>query len=381
MPHLNVTGYSPKTRLRITRKSNADGSYTLSLVNITAVNVTAGIFSVDVVQPGNFTFSATMKPEANGLKASSVSDIQLDLAPGMRTSSRRWSSTALQLGQQIPLRTDQRSKIMPGFPFSPALAAVVIVGVERGAEEPRSAFAPSEGSSISREVEVVRGSAPARPVEHGRSRFVVEHSPRTLRATIDDDRTSGSEEIISRQREAVHVAPLLAVPYEPTSTSVNGRCASEDPERMGLGLFPTLPVACFHPNGSFTLVVPRAPCDEASSHRLRSTCLVDLAACGGEVAVLRAVPLELATRHDEPSAVGGGVTGVGAWPGRIIRRGHRAVGPSFERGPASAVPRAYSSAVGSAHAPARATATATTTATRRFTGSGYWNAAVKANAP
>lgn len=78
---LNVTGYSPKTRLRITRKSNADGSYTLSLVNITAVNVTAGIFSVDVVQPGNFTFSATMKPEANGLKASGVSDIQLDLAP------------------------------------------------------------------------------------------------------------------------------------------------------------------------------------------------------------------------------------------------------------------------------------------------------------
>lgn len=78
---LNVTGYSPKTRLRITRKSNADGSYTMSLVNITAVNVTAGVFSVDVVQPGNFTFSATLKPEANGATVVGASDIQLDLAP------------------------------------------------------------------------------------------------------------------------------------------------------------------------------------------------------------------------------------------------------------------------------------------------------------
>jgi hypothetical protein len=78
---LNVTDYSPKTRLRITRKSNADGSYTLSIVNITAVNVTAGIFSVDVVQPNNFTFSATLKPEANGATVAGASDIQLDLAP------------------------------------------------------------------------------------------------------------------------------------------------------------------------------------------------------------------------------------------------------------------------------------------------------------
>jgi hypothetical protein len=78
---LNVTGYSPKTRLRITRKSNADGSYAISIVNITAVNVTAGVFSVDVVQPGNFTFSATLKPEANGATVAGTSDIQLDLAP------------------------------------------------------------------------------------------------------------------------------------------------------------------------------------------------------------------------------------------------------------------------------------------------------------
>lgn len=78
---LNVTDYEPKTRLRITRKAAADGSYTLSIVNITAVNVSAGLFSVDVVQPGNFTFKATLKPEANGATVAGASDIQLDIAP------------------------------------------------------------------------------------------------------------------------------------------------------------------------------------------------------------------------------------------------------------------------------------------------------------
>lgn len=78
---LNVTDYSPKTRLQITRTSNADGSYTLSIVNLTAVNVTVGVFSVDVVQPGNFTFSATLKPEANGATVDGASEIQLDVAP------------------------------------------------------------------------------------------------------------------------------------------------------------------------------------------------------------------------------------------------------------------------------------------------------------
>lgn len=73
--------YSPKTRFRITRKSNPDGSYTLSIANITAVNVSVGLFSIDVVQPGNFTFTATLKPETNGATVVGASDIQLDYAP------------------------------------------------------------------------------------------------------------------------------------------------------------------------------------------------------------------------------------------------------------------------------------------------------------
>lgn len=76
---LNVD-YSPKTRLRITRKSKADGSYSLSIVNITPVNVTVGVFSVDVVKTGNLTFSATLKPESNGITVAGASDIRLEEA-------------------------------------------------------------------------------------------------------------------------------------------------------------------------------------------------------------------------------------------------------------------------------------------------------------
>lgn len=74
------TDYSPKTRLRITRKSNADGTYSLNIVNVTPVNVSVGVFSIDVVKTGNLTFSATLKPEANGIAVVGASEIQLEEA-------------------------------------------------------------------------------------------------------------------------------------------------------------------------------------------------------------------------------------------------------------------------------------------------------------
>lgn len=43
--------------------------------------MSVGLFSIDVVQPGNFTITATLKPEANGATVAGTSDIQLDYAP------------------------------------------------------------------------------------------------------------------------------------------------------------------------------------------------------------------------------------------------------------------------------------------------------------
>lgn len=76
---LNVD-YSPKTQLRITRKLGSDGTYSLNIVNTTPVNVTVGVFSVDVVKTGNLKFSATLKPEANGISVAGASEIELEEA-------------------------------------------------------------------------------------------------------------------------------------------------------------------------------------------------------------------------------------------------------------------------------------------------------------
>jgi hypothetical protein len=74
---LNMS-FSPSARLRVTRRQNADGSYSLSIANITPFRATIAFFPVTVVKANNLTLEAHLRPEANGIGVRGTSQITLE---------------------------------------------------------------------------------------------------------------------------------------------------------------------------------------------------------------------------------------------------------------------------------------------------------------
>jgi hypothetical protein len=77
---VSLAGFgSPSSRLRVTRKQAPDGTYTLSLTNVTAFTATVFFVDVTAIDPGNLVLSVTMKPEANGLTVTGAGSVILDV--------------------------------------------------------------------------------------------------------------------------------------------------------------------------------------------------------------------------------------------------------------------------------------------------------------
>lgn len=72
---------APKGQIRMTRKTNADGTYSLSIVNNKPFKVSVLFFSVDVIKANNLKLDIKLKAEANGIVVTGTSEVQLEQAP------------------------------------------------------------------------------------------------------------------------------------------------------------------------------------------------------------------------------------------------------------------------------------------------------------
>jgi hypothetical protein len=71
--------FNPSTRLRVTRKQAADGSFDVTLTNITALKATIAIFPVTAVNPGDLSVSVKLGGESNGITVSGAGDVTLQV--------------------------------------------------------------------------------------------------------------------------------------------------------------------------------------------------------------------------------------------------------------------------------------------------------------
>jgi hypothetical protein len=69
--------YSPKTRLRLTRKRTTDGGVNITITNVTALTAQV-FFGVTVVNPNNLSVTLTFLPEANGVTAAGSSQVKME---------------------------------------------------------------------------------------------------------------------------------------------------------------------------------------------------------------------------------------------------------------------------------------------------------------
>lgn len=70
--------FDPKGRLRFTRKLNADGTYNISIVNITPIKVAILFFPVTGIETGNLKMDSKLTPQANGITVVGTSEVQLE---------------------------------------------------------------------------------------------------------------------------------------------------------------------------------------------------------------------------------------------------------------------------------------------------------------
>jgi hypothetical protein len=75
---LNIS-FNPSTRLRVTRKQNADGSYGVTITNITPLKATVAIFPVTAVNTGDLSVSVKLTPESNGMDVTGAGDVVLQV--------------------------------------------------------------------------------------------------------------------------------------------------------------------------------------------------------------------------------------------------------------------------------------------------------------
>ena len=71
--------FNPSTRLRVTRKQAADGSFNVSITNITALKATVAIFPVTAVNPGDLSVSVKLASQSNGITVAGAGDVTLQV--------------------------------------------------------------------------------------------------------------------------------------------------------------------------------------------------------------------------------------------------------------------------------------------------------------
>lgn len=71
--------YSPSARIRTVRKRASDGSYSLSITNVTPFEATLLLLPVTVIAPQNLTFQMSTSPEANGVRVTGKGAVLLDV--------------------------------------------------------------------------------------------------------------------------------------------------------------------------------------------------------------------------------------------------------------------------------------------------------------
>jgi len=70
--------FSPSTRLRVTRRKEADGSLTLGITNVTPVKATVFIFPVTVVETKNLSLGIRLTEAANGITVTGSGEVTLE---------------------------------------------------------------------------------------------------------------------------------------------------------------------------------------------------------------------------------------------------------------------------------------------------------------
>ncbi len=74
--------YSPATRLRVVRRLLENGTYELTITNITRMRASIAFIPVTVVEPGNLAVRVTVHPEENGVTLTGTGDVTLEKEKG-----------------------------------------------------------------------------------------------------------------------------------------------------------------------------------------------------------------------------------------------------------------------------------------------------------
>jgi len=78
---VNVTlnaDQNPKGQMELTRKSNADGTFSMSTINTKPFTVKVLFVTVEVIKQNNLTLAIVLKPEANGITVTGASEVTLE---------------------------------------------------------------------------------------------------------------------------------------------------------------------------------------------------------------------------------------------------------------------------------------------------------------
>lgn len=70
---------SPSSRLRITRRFSADGTYSVSIKNVTPFKASIAFVGVTAILPDGLALDVQMKPEANGLSVTGNGSVKLQV--------------------------------------------------------------------------------------------------------------------------------------------------------------------------------------------------------------------------------------------------------------------------------------------------------------
>lgn len=70
--------YSPATRLRVVRRTLANGTYELRVSNVTPMRASFGLIPITVIDPGNLSVEVSIRPEANGVAVKASLDVKLE---------------------------------------------------------------------------------------------------------------------------------------------------------------------------------------------------------------------------------------------------------------------------------------------------------------
>jgi hypothetical protein len=102
--------HAPHTKLHTAQRQTAGGTYSLSIVNATAVEASVAFFTVTVVNPGNLSLTLEVKSQLNGITVTGASDIVLEQQQDQAASASvlvsdlfRWLTTELAKSAPAPV--------------------------------------------------------------------------------------------------------------------------------------------------------------------------------------------------------------------------------------------------------------------------------------